>query len=180
MYIYEISIKRWIFGNLIKSKKFHLLKKSMCTYYELKSPKIQATTQSFYNQFLKLDFHRPFKILLLTSGRQNRWSLRLKHDYRYCLRVRLLLVGNCTEISAKIPKANISGAKLPFFFAVLSLMTFWCGSGSGSGSADPCLWLMDPDPAISVTDLQDANKKLIFYYIFSAYYFLKVHLHLFS
>ncbi len=23
-------------------------------------------------------------------------------------------------------------------------MTFWCGSGSGS--ADPCLWLMDPDP----------------------------------
>ncbi len=23
-------------------------------------------------------------------------------------------------------------------------MTFWCGSGSGSGSADPCLWLMDP------------------------------------
>ncbi len=23
-------------------------------------------------------------------------------------------------------------------------MTFWCGSGSGP--ADPCLWLMDPDP----------------------------------
>ncbi len=36
-------------------------------------------------------------------------------------------------------------------------MTFWCGSGS----ADPCLLLMDPDPAIFVTDLQDANKKLI-------------------
>jgi hypothetical protein len=30
------------------------------------------------------------------------------------------------------------------------------------GSADPCLWLMDPDPAIFVTDLQGANKKLIF------------------
>jgi hypothetical protein len=43
-------------------------------------------------------------------------------------------------------------------------MTFWCGSGSGS--ADPCLWLMDPDsdsdPAGFVIDLQDANKKLIF------------------
>jgi hypothetical protein len=39
---------------------------------------------------------------------------------------------------------------------------------------------MDPDPAIFVIDLQDANKKLIFYFIFSAYYFLKVHLHLFS
>ncbi len=44
---------------------------------------------------------------------------------------------------------------------------FWCGSGSGSGSADPCLWLMDPDadpdPAIFVIDIQDPNKKLIFY-----------------
>jgi hypothetical protein len=43
-------------------------------------------------------------------------------------------------------------------------MTFWCGSGS----ADPCLsasdfkkMVSDPDPAIFVTDLQDANKKLI-------------------
>jgi hypothetical protein len=37
-------------------------------------------------------------------------------------------------------------------------MTFWCGSGP----ADPYRWLMDPDPAIYVIDLQDANKKLIF------------------
>ncbi len=56
-------------------------------------------------------------------------------------------------------------------------MTFW--GGSGSGSADPCLWLMDPDPAI-VIDLQDATKKLVFNTNFSAYYFLKVHLHHFS
>ncbi len=43
---------------------------------------------------------------------------------------------------------------------------------------DPRLWLMDPDPdpAISFVELQDANKKLFF----SAYYFLKVHLHYFS
>jgi hypothetical protein len=42
-------------------------------------------------------------------------------------------------------------------------MAFWCGSGSGSGSADPCLWLMelDPDLAIFVIDFQDANKKLL-------------------
>jgi hypothetical protein len=39
---------------------------------------------------------------------------------------------------------------------------------------------MDPDPAIFVIDLQDASKKLIFYKNFSAYYFLKVHLHNFS
>jgi hypothetical protein len=36
---------------------------------------------------------------------------------------------------------------------------------------------MDPDPAIFVINLQDANKKQI---SFSAYYFLKVHLHNFS
>jgi hypothetical protein len=34
-----------------------------------------------------------------------------------------------------------------------------------------------PDPAIFVIDLQDASKKLIFNTIFSAYYFLKPHLH---
>ncbi len=26
---------------------------------------------------------------------------------------------------------------------IMALLTFWCGSGSGS--SDPCLWLMDPD-----------------------------------
>jgi hypothetical protein len=42
-------------------------------------------------------------------------------------------------------------------------MTFWCGSGSGS--ADPRLRLMDPDaypdPSSFIIDLQDANKKTI-------------------
>jgi hypothetical protein len=39
---------------------------------------------------------------------------------------------------------------------------------------------MDLDPAIFVIDLQDANKKINFFNIFSAYYFLNVHLHNFS
>ena len=51
-------------------------------------------------------------------------------------------------------------------------MTFW--GGSGSGSADPCLRLMDPDPDpdsdpdpdIFVINLQDASKELIFNTIF--------------
>jgi hypothetical protein len=51
---------------------------------------------------------------------------------------------------------------------------------SGSGSSDPCFWLMDPDPAIFVIDLQHASKRIIFNTIFSAYYFFKVHLHHFS
>jgi len=38
---------------------------------------------------------------------------------------------------------------------------------------------MAPDPAFFVLDLQDANKKT-FFLSFSAYYFLKVHLHHFS
>jgi hypothetical protein len=66
-------------------------------------------------------------------------------------------------------------------------MTFWCGSGSGSGSADPCLWLIDPDsdpdPGSGSCFLRHrpsrCQQKLIFKFIFSAYYFLKVHLHLF-
>jgi hypothetical protein len=63
-------------------------------------------------------------------------------------------------------------------------MTSWCGSGSGS--ANPCLRLMDPDPdadpdpATFIIDLQEANKKLIFFLRFSAFYYLKVHLHNFS
>ncbi len=39
--------------------------------------------------------------------------------------------------------------------AVLRIHDFWCGSRSGY--ADPCLWIMDPDPAIFFIDLQDAN-----------------------
>jgi hypothetical protein len=40
-------------------------------------------------------------------------------------------------------------------------MPFWCGSGSGF--ADPCLRLLDPDPAIFIIVLQDANinKKIV-------------------
>jgi hypothetical protein len=40
-------------------------------------------------------------------------------------------------------------------------VTFWYGSGS----ADPHLWLRDtaPDPSLFVSDLQDANKKWIFF-----------------
>jgi hypothetical protein len=38
----------------------------------------------------------------------------------------------------------------------------------------------DPVPAIFSIDLQDDNKKLAFKKKFSAYYFLKVHLHHFS
>jgi hypothetical protein len=62
-------------------------------------------------------------------------------------------------------------------------MTFW--GGSGSGSADPCLTNGCGSGfrsririlLFSSLDLQDASKKQIFNTIFSAAYFLKLHLH---
>jgi hypothetical protein len=53
------------------------------------------------------------------------------------------------------------------------LLTNESGSGFGSGFGSGSL---DPDPAIFDIDLHDAYKKLIFKTIFSAYYYLKVHL----
>ncbi len=45
-------------------------------------------------------------------------------------------------------------------------MKIWCGSGS----AGPHLWLMDPDPAIFVSDLQDINQQKKFF--LSSFYIL--------
>ncbi len=47
-------------------------------------------------------------------------------------------------------------------------MKFW----NGSGSADPYLWLMDPDPAIIVNDLQDVNKKIFWCISFWRYIYI--------
>ncbi len=59
--------------------------------------------------------------------------------------------------------------------------------GSGFGSSDPCFWLMDPDPDPGSGSCYFRHwpstcqqKKQIFNTVFSAYYFLKVHLHNFS
>ncbi len=58
-----------------KKKCFHLKEESICAFYDLKSAKCKQplNTSFFYQQIL--DFHRPFKILCRTSGRQNHWSL---------------------------------------------------------------------------------------------------------
>ncbi len=55
-------------------------------------------------------------------------------------------------------------------------MTFWYGSGSGS--AHPCLWLMDPDPdtAVFVFDLQDVNKKLFFLSLLAYYFWRSIYI----
>jgi hypothetical protein len=71
------------------------------------------------------------------------------------------------------------------FYQCCGSMTFW--GGSGSGSADPCLWLMnpdfDPDPGPGSGSWYfrrwppRCQQKNFFNTIFSAYYFLKLHLH---
>ena len=89
-------------------------------------------------------------------------------SYYFCF----MIIGN-----GSLPLTNGSGFKRPKN-QFSGSMKFW----GGSGSADPCLWLVDPapdsdlDPSIFVIYLQHASKKLIFNTIFSAYYFLKVHL----
>jgi hypothetical protein len=75
----------------------------------------------------------------------------------------------------KAPDPGSGSATLLFFGKSLSLESvLWIHDILvRSGSAYPCLRLIypDPDPAIFVIDLQDAN---------SACYFLKVHFHNFS
>ncbi len=72
-------------------------------------------------------------------------------------------------INLESPKQSICVNKVANFSGCFSgSMTFWCGSGSGS--ADPCLGLMDPDSdphldpdrGIFVIDLKEANKKQFF------------------
>jgi hypothetical protein len=72
------------------------------------------------------------------------------------------------------------------FLQCCGSMTFW--GGSGSGSADPCLWIMDPD---TDSDPDPGSGSCYFrhwpsrcqqetYFLtqfFSTYYFLKLHLH---
>ncbi len=62
-----------------KRKCFHLIEESICTFYEVKSRKKQATTQYFRKRVIlnrsNLDFHRTSKILCQKSGCQIHWSL---------------------------------------------------------------------------------------------------------
>ncbi len=114
-------------------------------------------------------------------------------QYRYCYvaddgaaaeaQGQCLSDGRCWEHSSPRTGYVISRLLVTYTWNQCSgSMKFW----GGSGSADPCLWLMvririlDPDPAIFVIDLQNASKKQIFHTIFSAYYFSKVHLLHFS
>ncbi len=68
------------------------------------------------------------------------------------------------------------------FYQCCGSMTFW--GGSRSGSADPCLWLVDPDPDPGSGSCyfrhwpsRCQQKTNFLTQFFSAYYFLKLHLH---
>ena len=57
-------------------------------------------------------------------------------------------------------------------------MTFWCGCGSGS--ADLCFWLMDPDADPDPDIFTSCQQKLSFNQVFLHIPFLKIILHSFS
>jgi hypothetical protein len=101
----------------------------------------------------------------LTGNQRKQHQLRYRQLQRY-------------KKDRAIRAGTVKSGNFVTIFQCCGSMTFW--GASWSGSADPCLWLMDPDPSIFVIDLQDASKKIILNKIFSAYYFLKLHLHHFS
>jgi hypothetical protein len=101
----------------------------------------------------------------LTGNQRKQHQLRYRQLQRY-------------KKDRAIRAGTVKSGNFVTIFQCCGSMTFW--GASWSGSADPCLWLMDPDPSIFVIDLQDASKKIILNKIFSAHYFLKIHLHNFS
>jgi hypothetical protein len=56
-------------------------------------------------------------------------------------------------------------------------VTIWYGSGSGSESADSYLCLKDPDPALFVSDLQDAYNKYFLLLTFLRYVYIILQTH---
>jgi hypothetical protein len=92
MYIFEISMKRRIFWHPIrptKKKSFHLIVGSVCTVYELKSPKwkqpLNISETVFYNG---LRISLPFKIFMSDICASK--SL-VPSTYRYCYAIELLI-----------------------------------------------------------------------------------------
>jgi hypothetical protein len=87
-----------------------------------------------------------------------------------------LLIIEKANVLNKLRKKAAKQSKM----AVTNTVKQYCGSVTCwyRMDSDQHLYLThpDPDPAIFVSDLRDVNKKL-FFLSFSAYYFLKVHLH---
>ncbi len=112
---------------------------------------------------------------LVNSLRHNVYDLRFSTQIREIRKTENLLK-NCSVVDPDDP--YVFGPPGSGFIIICTSDADPWHFGGGSGSADPCLWLMDSDPdlVIFVIDLQDANTKIIYFiFIFSAYYFLKVH-----
>jgi hypothetical protein len=79
----------------------------------------------------------------------------------------VLLVGELVERLLTKPEGGVQAVYLKTEDIVTGLsLQQCCGSMKlwyWSGSVDPHLWLMDPDPAIFVSDLQDVNKINFFF-----------------
>jgi hypothetical protein len=113
------------------------------------------------------------------GGRQCQSKCTVPGDNRILLTILRMCAGMVTEIwidsNRDMDNDNLRPVNILLKHYCRSV-TFW--HGSGSDSADPCLWLTDPDPAMSLTF--KAPTKTIICLSFSADYFLKVHLNNFS
>ncbi len=133
------------------------------TFHEVEN----ASNHSVFHKsvfYLKvLDFHRPTKILCQTSGRQNHWSVLVMH-VNYVGTQKLvghhsqpacepLVYGHHLGMDAglsallrlvRIPSLQGEPSRLSLYQCWRSVPVW-----SGSGSADPYLWLLDPDKSES-------------------------------
>ncbi len=124
---------------------------------------IYVPYQDFFVKLTKQELHDTVKIIIVKNindvhTKKSRTRIKLAH-FRSPLTIHRFNVSLVPHQNTYNEKKFIYKHRL---HQCCGSMTFW----GGSGSADPCLGLMDPDsdpdPAIFVIDLQDASKKLIF------------------
>ncbi len=87
-------------------------------------------------------------VLLIGSGWKLPWTNFLK--FLYSLTQALDKHEDFVLLSATVIKVSKCCLSCKIQNQCCGSMTFWCGSGSGS--ADPSLWLMDQDPRIHPSD----------------------------
>ncbi len=104
-------------------------------------------------------FHKilyTFCEFFVETNKQCPWSVNISYRSESYLAIFVTL----EKIFVKFWLFSLQYHYFTFFSDIVSdkqcsgSMTFWCGSGS----ADPCLWLLNLDPAIFVIYLQDDNK----------------------
>jgi hypothetical protein len=107
-----------------------------------------------------------FSVLTLVAGTRHAWSWTTCRSPPTCPTVLSVIRYQIVQIRKKVThrwqSENLCVLKVLFWRQCWGSVTFWCGSGS----ADPYLWLMDPDPYPTLdptsffSDFKDAKKNI--------------------